>query len=64
MVQTLKSVSWDSELQKKLENTISEMNKVKIDGKLTQSKIIRISVNQFCDRIADVKRFREELENE
>lgn len=59
MGQTTKTISFDDELQEKLNSAIKELKKARIEGSITQSKIIRIAVKQYLDKLDRIKKLDE-----
>lgn len=50
MVQTTKTISFTRELDSELKNLVEFLNASKIDGAITQSKIIRIALMEFLEK--------------
>jgi predicted transcriptional regulator len=50
MVQTTKTISFTRELDSELKNLVEFLNASKIDGEITQSKIIRIALMEFIEK--------------
>jgi metal-responsive CopG/Arc/MetJ family transcriptional regulator len=63
MAQTTKTISFNDKLQAQLENAINELNKQQITGAITQSKIIRIAVSEYLEKLAKIKKINEEYAN-
>ena len=60
MAQTTKTISFNDELQTRLENAVDELNRQQITGAITQSKIIRIAVAEYLEKLARIKKINEE----
>jgi predicted transcriptional regulator len=60
MVQTTKTISFNDELQEQLASAVSEINKERISGAITQSKIIRIALKEYLEKLAKIKKINEE----
>lgn len=60
MAQTTKTISFNDELQERLENAVAELNKQQITGAITQSKIIRIAVAEYLEKLNKIKKINEE----
>jgi metal-responsive CopG/Arc/MetJ family transcriptional regulator len=55
-----KTISFNVELQTQLENAVSELNKTQITGAITQSKLIRIAVAEYLEKLNKIKKINEE----
>jgi metal-responsive CopG/Arc/MetJ family transcriptional regulator len=60
MVQTTKTISFNDELQEQLASAVNEINKERISGAITQSKIIRIALKEYLEKLAKIKKINEE----
>jgi predicted transcriptional regulator len=60
MVQTTKTISFNDELQEQLASAVTEINKERISGAITQSKIIRIALKEYLEKLAKIKKINEE----
>jgi metal-responsive CopG/Arc/MetJ family transcriptional regulator len=60
MAQTTKTISFNDELQEQLENVVNELNKQRITGAITQSKIIRIALAEYIEKINKIKKINKE----
>lgn len=58
--QTTKTISFTKELDEELNNFIKTFNENKIDGSLTQSKIIRVALSEFLEKQKRVQKLLEE----
>ena len=63
MAQTTKTISFNDELQEQLEKAVTELNKQQITGAITQSKIIRIAVAEYLEKISKIKKINEEFKD-
>lgn len=63
MVQTTKTISFNNELQEQLERAVGELNKQQITGAITQSKIIRIAVAEYLEKLSKIKKINEEYKD-
>jgi len=59
MAQTTKTISFNDELQGRLESAVAELNKQQITGAITQSKIIRIAVAEYLEKLAKIKKIND-----
>ena len=59
MTQTTKTISFTQELDKKLDDAVENLNKSQIVGAITKSKIIRIAVQEYLEKLDKIK----EIEN-
>jgi metal-responsive CopG/Arc/MetJ family transcriptional regulator len=60
MSQTTKTISFTEQLQTQLENAVSELNKTQITGAITQSKLIRLAVAEYLEKLNKIKKINEE----
>jgi metal-responsive CopG/Arc/MetJ family transcriptional regulator len=60
MVQTTKTISFTEQLQKQLDEAVEDLNKQQITGAISQSKIIRIAVAEYLEKINKIKKIHEE----
>jgi len=60
MTQTTKTISFTQELDKKLDDAVESLNKSRITGAISKSKIIRIAVTEYLEKIAKIKKITEE----
>jgi len=60
MAQTTKTISFNDELQEQLKKAVSELNKQQITGAITQSKIIRIAVSEYLEKLSKIKKIHKE----
>jgi DNA-directed RNA polymerase sigma subunit (sigma70/sigma32) len=60
MTQTTKTISFNDDLQDQLKNAVAELNKQQITGAITQSKIIRIAVAEYLEKLNKIKKINEE----
>lgn len=60
MVQTTKTISFTKELDSELNNLVEFLNASKIDGAITQSKIIRLAVKEFIEKQKKIQRILNE----
>lgn len=60
MVQTTKTISFTRELDSELKNLVEFLNASKIDGAITQSKIIRIALMEFLEKQKKIQRILNE----
>jgi metal-responsive CopG/Arc/MetJ family transcriptional regulator len=60
MTQTTKTISFNDELQEQLENAVSELNENRITGAITQSKIIRIALAEYLEKLRKIRKINEE----
>ena len=63
MAQTTKTISFNDELQKRLNSAVDELNKQQITGAITQSKIIRIAVAEYLEKLSKIKKINEEYKD-
>jgi len=60
MTQTTKTISFNEELDKQLANAVKELNEQQITGAITQSKIIRIAVAEYLEKLNKIKKIRQD----
>lgn len=54
MVQTTKTISFTQELDEELSNTVEKLKKTQIKGVITKSKIIRLAVEDYLEKLRDI----------
>jgi metal-responsive CopG/Arc/MetJ family transcriptional regulator len=60
MTQITKTYSFDLELDKRLNNAVEDLNKNRITGAISKSKIIRIAVAEYLEKLSKIKKINEE----
>jgi metal-responsive CopG/Arc/MetJ family transcriptional regulator len=60
MTQITKTYSFDLELDKRLNNAVEDLNKNRITGAISKSKIIRIAVAEYLEKLNKIKKVNEE----
>jgi metal-responsive CopG/Arc/MetJ family transcriptional regulator len=60
MVQTTKTISFTEQLQKQLDEAVEDLNKQQITGAISQSKIIRIAVAEYLEKLRKIRKINEE----
>ena len=60
MAQQTKTISFTSELDLELDNLVNFLNKNRIDGSISKSKIIRIAVLEFLEKQKKIKQVLED----
>jgi metal-responsive CopG/Arc/MetJ family transcriptional regulator len=60
MTQITKTYSFDIELDKRLNNAVEDLNKSRITGAISKSKIIRIAVAEYLEKLSKIKKINEE----
>lgn len=60
MTQQTKSISFTKELDEELNNLVNFLNKSKIDGSITKSKIIRMAVLEFLEKQKKIQKILQE----
>lgn len=57
-----KTISFNVELQERLDKAVEELNKRQITGAVTQSKIIRIALAQYLEKLSKIQMINEEYD--
>jgi metal-responsive CopG/Arc/MetJ family transcriptional regulator len=60
MTQTTKTISFTQELDTQLDTLVDFLNKNKIDGAISKSKIIRIAVSEYLEKQKKIQKILKE----
>jgi len=60
MGQTTKTISFTQELDEQLDSAVDNLNKSRITGAISKSKIIRIAVAEYLEKLSKIKKVNDE----
>ena len=60
MVQTTKTISFTEELDRQLGEAVDDLNKTQITGAISKSKIIRVAVSEYLEKLNKIKKIRKD----
>ena len=63
MVQTTKTISFTQELYDQLDNAVNNLNRSRITGAISKSKIIRIAVAEYLEKLNKIEKINKEYKD-